>query len=303
MPGFFDEYAPYRVSLDAGKYRETIEGALHLLETFQRHYPQQLMPAHKGTPFYILGFAAFASHDYSGASLYFDAAVEEDLRTHPGRTDTAALLFMQLDDNGVPLLAQPLIGQIAETLDELTRDYNARPTPQACPITLADLRNHFLRPIITSDQPDLRTLVTAFISFVAEWPYRRRLMSLVSHGSREPFFMHLFRGCLLFESLLKGQTKVALTQTTLGKILRRDLKAQLLFQNDPDVGEVDFNVLVGGLHPNAAIEDTMNSAGKARNTLGHNIVWSTANLNPASYDLMFKNIAAACLHVISHLYR
>jgi hypothetical protein len=302
MPHFFDEYVPYRQFIDSRQYRDAVDGALHLMESVKQLAPQQFAVAHKGSPFYILGFAAFASHDYSTASLYFDAAVEEDLTNHPGRNDMAALLFMQLADNGVPLLAQSLVAQIAEDMNVLIRDYNARPTPQARPMTLNDLRNFFLTSIIKSNQRHERALVTALISFVAEWRYRRRLMELVAHGSREPFFLHLFRGCLLFESLLKHQPKKTLTKTTLGEILRQDLKAELHL-NNPDVREVDFNTIVAGMTANMNIEDTINSAGRARNTLGHNIVWATTALNTATYDLLVKNIAASCLHVISNLYR
>jgi hypothetical protein len=160
----------------------------------------------------------------------------------------------------------------------------------------------FLRPIIHSQHRQQRALVTALISFVAEWRYRRRLIALIEHGSREPFFLHLFRGGLLFESLLKAQEKKALTKSTLGDILRSDVCAELALIN-PDVRETDFNTIVAGLIANMGMEDTINSAGKARNTLGHNIVWATADLNATTYDMLVKNIAAACLHVVSKLYR
>jgi hypothetical protein len=163
-----------------------------------------------------MGFAAFASHDYSAASLFFDAAVEEDLVN--SRPDSPALLFMQLvsTDNKVTL-ADEIIAQVNEDLNLLIRDYNAR--ADAEPLTLNDLRVFFLHPIIHSPQRQQRALVTALISFVAEWRYRRRLIHVVEHGSCEPFFLHLLRGGLVFESLLKAQTKKALTNVTLGDII------------------------------------------------------------------------------------
>ena len=304
MPSFFlDSYAPYRPLLDAGQFRYCIEHALQLLNGLKELAPAEYQTAHKGTPFYIMGYAAFASHDYSTASLFFDAAVAEDLHNHPGEPQ-AAVLFMELSEilpDGTPVLGTEIVRQIKADIDILIADYNAR--PGARQVTLDELRTFFLRRIITSGQPHTRTLVTALISFIAEWRYRARLINLLEHGSREPFFLHLLRGCVLFESLLKEQTKKALTHDTLGRILQHDLLAELGIAN-VQVGADNFNNdVVAGLGPNMTIEATINSTAKARNTLGHNLVWMVTDLNAGTYDLLMKNIASACLHAISKLYR
>jgi hypothetical protein len=303
MPSFFlDTYAPYRPFLDAGQFRHCIETALQLLNGLKEFAPPEYQSAHKGTPFYVMGYAAFASHDYPTASLFFDAAVAEDLRNHPGEPQ-AAILFMELSEilpNGTPVLGTEIVAQITASANILIADYNAR--TGARQITLDELRTFFLRPIVTSGQPHTRTLVTALISFIAEWRYRATLINLFDSGSREPFFLHLLRGCVLFESLLKGQGKKALTRNTLGDILRFDLLTELGIAN-VQVGANDFNPIVAGLTQNMNIEDTINSTARARNTLGHNLVWMVADLNANTYDLLMKNIASACLHAISTLYR
>ena len=303
MPSFFlDSYAPYRPLLDSGQFRYCIEHALHLLNGLKEFAPSEYQTAHKGTPFYIMGYAAFASHDYPTASLFFDAAATEDLRNHPGEPQ-AAILFMELSDilpNGTPVLGTQIVNQITADANILIDDYNAR--PGARQVTLDELRTFFLRPIITSGQPHTRTLVTALISFIAEWRYRAQLISLFEHGSREPFFLHLLRGCVLFESLLKGQGKKTLTRNTLGDILRFDLLTELGIAN-VQVGANEFNPIVAGLTQNMSIEDTINSTARARNTLGHNLVWMVTDLNAGTYDLLMKTISCACLHAISKLYR
>jgi hypothetical protein len=296
----FDNYAPYRIFVDQGQFTLCINTALQLLELTKGVSDAGFRAAHKGTPFYVMGYAAFASHDYTAASLFFDAAVEEDLANHPQPANTPALSFMQLDPADNPTLAQQIIFDVNRDLAALISDYNGRAGAQV--LTLNDLRTFFLRPIIYSPDRQRRALVTALISFVAEWRYRERLMTVVEHGSREPFFLHLFRGCLLFESLLKAQTRKALTRRTLGDILRYDLRNELSLVA-PDVRETDFNNVVAALTANMDIEATINSTGKARNTLGHNIVWSTTNLNTMNYNTLVRNIAAACLHIISKLYR
>ena len=40
-----------------------------------------------------------------------------------------------------------------------------------------------------------------------------------------------------------------------------------------------------------------------RNTFGHNIVWQVPALNVGTYNVLVQNVASACLHAISTLYR
>jgi hypothetical protein len=150
MPSFFlDSYAPYRPFLDAGQFRHCIENALQLLNGLKEFAPPDYQTAHKGTPFYIMGYAAFASHDYPMASLFFDAAVAEDLRSHPGEPQ-AAVLFIELSDilpDGAPVLGTTIVAQVKAHIDILIADYNTR--TGARQVTLDELRTFFMRPIIT----------------------------------------------------------------------------------------------------------------------------------------------------------
>jgi hypothetical protein len=100
------------------------------LDGLKQFAPQEYQAAHKGTPFYVIGYAAFASHDYPTASLFFDAAVAEDLQNYPGRLDSPAILFMESSDNmpnGTPVLGTAIVTQIKADIDILIAEYNARP--------------------------------------------------------------------------------------------------------------------------------------------------------------------------------
>jgi hypothetical protein len=70
MSDFFDHIYPYRRHIDDQQYSLAIRGALELLESFRSSAPTQYANVHKGSPFYVLGYAAFASHDYPAASLF-----------------------------------------------------------------------------------------------------------------------------------------------------------------------------------------------------------------------------------------
>jgi hypothetical protein len=85
VPEYFEDHAPYRAFIDKLQNSRAIdEGLQFLADRRQEAGDAQYTADHKGTPSYILGYAAFASHDYPSASLYFDAAVAADLTYHAG---------------------------------------------------------------------------------------------------------------------------------------------------------------------------------------------------------------------------
>lgn len=301
MAEFLDVHAPYRPLIDTGNHTQAIETALTMLEAIQLGSPAAYDAEHKGTPFYIMGYAAFACHDYLSASLYFDAAVDSDMKYHVNKLDTAAMRFIQLlQTQSEPLLAQHIIDEIINTFSVLISDYNSRPL--AHNITMDDIRDKFIVKIIQNSQPEQRILITALISFVAEWPYRQRQMKLCSFGSREPFFMHLFRGCVLFESLLKVANGTPSSVTTLGKAITHHASNLGIATTNIDIRESDFDQILSSISVNMNIEQSIQACGRTRNTIGHNLTWSATHLNSTTYDLLIKNIASACLHAISRLY-
>jgi hypothetical protein len=143
MPEYFEQnFHEYRQHIDAGRNPRAVEAALDLLAKRKNTDPAQYSADHKGSPFYVLGYAAFASHDYPSASLYFDAAVAADLSYHRGNHNTSALRFMQLlTTQGEPLLARDIIAAMIVSTEKLLNDYNSRPGAQ--PITLGELEAYF----------------------------------------------------------------------------------------------------------------------------------------------------------------
>jgi len=301
VPEYFEQnFHKYRQYIDAEQNSKAVEAALDFLAERKAANSAQYTADHKGSPFYVLGYAAFASHDYPSASLYFDAAVAADLNYHRGNHNTAALRFMQLlTTEGEPLLARNIIAATIVSMEKLLDDYKNR--RDAHLITLGELRTRFLHKIITTGAAPERTLVTALLSFVAEWPYRAKQIELVEAGSREPFFLHILRGCVLFESLLKAAPGTPRLKT-LRPALQHHAAALAIKRANIDTSETDFNNVLGSLRPLMTMEDTINTCAKSRNTVGHNLVWATTDLTPQNYDLLVKNIAASCLHAISKLY-
>lgn len=192
-PPFFDQgqNQPYATFIQKRQFSDAINVGLALLDLRRRSKPTEYAADPKGTPFYILGIAAFASHDYQTATFLFDAAVSEDLRNYSGDPHKPALLFMRLDDTVPDQAARHVVDIIVAKLREAVNNYNNRPGSVA--LTDNNVRDHFLNHL---SRPNLRTLTTTFVSFLAEWDYRLQMIDLSEAGSKEPFFTHLFRGCL-----------------------------------------------------------------------------------------------------------
>jgi hypothetical protein len=282
----------------AGRFADSVDCCLTWLEEKRRTDPN----LHKGHRFYFLGIAAFASHDYQSATFFFDAAALEDLRDPEIAQDRPALLFMCLDDNRQEQAALEIVKLIVEKLRKAIDEYTTRPGKSA--LTHDDVRKHFLRHLVFGRENHRRTLATTFISFLAEWNYRSQMIDLCEAGSREPFFTHLFRGCLLFESLLKGSAEPQPDKRhpTLGDFLNDEHFKRLLGIEKIATSCDDFDALVRSLIENEPVPMAIQCAAQVRNTLGHNLVWATQSLDRKSYELLANNIASSCLHAISALY-
>src|SRR5262245_432724 len=92
---FFERTKPYLQFLHMGQFSQVVDVGLQLLNDI-RQSDRATYATHKGSPFYYLGIAAFASHDYQTATFFFDAAVAEDVRNYQRKEDTPARLFMRL---------------------------------------------------------------------------------------------------------------------------------------------------------------------------------------------------------------
>lgn len=298
---FFSRFAYYH----PGKPFETLESGEALLSKCKQLAPDAYNKLHKGTPFYWLAQAAFLVHDYETATFYIDAAVSEDLRKNVSDTSSPALLFYLLNDIDERQASLELVKLVRARIEKAIKDYNRRPDLNSAPLASPEIQKYFLVPSIVPGKEYLRTLVTAFISFFLEWDHKSGLIEIrVEQGTAEPFFTHLFKGCVLFESLLKANTKNTPTAKLLGSILG-ELKDDLGFAAKPNmtIGNFDFQTIVNSLSTDdntvyTAIERT----GRIRNTTGHNLGWQVL-LNRSAYDGLAAYVATSCLHSIACLYR
>lgn len=300
---FFEEQIPYGQLMQSRRFGDAGDEAIRLLSSVRAMSRSSYQRSHKGTPFYFLGICAFACHDYPTAAFFFDAAMDEDVKNQPDNLNTPAQLFFRLDTNNDKQAGLEIVRRAASTLESLIWRYNRFPGSKTS--SLIDLRQRFLAYAFDSNvDPSARRLVASLISFVLEFEHKFTMLELTESSTYEPFFTHLFRGCLLFESLLKENP----TKTPKGNTLRpviRDLKQELGLDRDIVTKVTRFEnvvALVKGRERNRPIEDAIEITCKTRNTLGHNTAWNARSLKSGTYLRLGEAIAGSILHAISSLY-
>lgn len=305
---FFGIFA-YVHELLKGNYSHALNQGTAILMKCRSIDERAYQQIHKGTPFYWLGTAAFLVNAHETAVFFYDAAVSEDIRAgaHPIYHPTPSLRFIQIEGEQPEQAARPLVQAMQARVEEIIIDYNNRPGRPGgiADINLDEIRKSFLSLAVSPGYEKWRTLATALISFCLEWDYRNTLIDLrTSPGTVEPFFLHLFKGCVLFESLLKGNPKQPLPPniSTLGQALKF-LHNYLNIPATVSIGNADFGTILKDLsHADNSIQTAIEVTGRIRNTVGHNLGWQV-QLDKLQYHRLFRMITSSCLHVIAQLYR
>jgi hypothetical protein len=286
-----------------GDHLSAFNSAVDILTDLKAMDIQAYGRIHKGTIFYFTAISAFLLHDFQTATFFFDAAASEDMKNGPN-SRTPALLFMILDAQNPNQAARDLTVIAENLLRTIVDGYNQ--CPDSVALTVDEVRQIFLEHAI-NDHREWRTLVTSWISFLLEWSHRFTILNLrVEEGTWEPFYFHLFKGCLLFESLLKSEPSGQVTENTLGTILNASTsyaRARLGITRLIHTGNATLSDVlrdVGTAAP--GIENDIEFAARLRNTVGHNLGWATT-INLSEYSLLARKVTNSCLHAISRLYR
>jgi hypothetical protein len=185
---------------------------LNLLDKCRNLASQDYLKIHKGSPFYWLAIAAFLMHDFQTAEFFLDATITEDIQwgANEDKNPTPAMSFILLEPGQLNPNAQKL-AQAAEAKLQLCFEYykSLAGKPTWLPdLSLPRLRLKFLHPALSRSNPSWRRLAVSLISFLLEWDFRNDLYPLrVTDGTFEPYYLHLLKGCVLFEGLLNENPK------------------------------------------------------------------------------------------------
>lgn len=302
----FWERFGYKLNFDTHNYSLAKQEIIYILHQCSDIDRDAYVKCHKGTPYYWLGTAAYLQNDYQTATFFFDAAVSEDLRidAHPINNPTPAIYFLTLEGEQPLQAAQQLVQDAQEKVKRASDFYNGLvgKAPGISDLTVEEIRKKFLIPGLDQNKPGWRTLVSAFITYFIEWESRNEFYDIrPGGGTSEPFFLHLFKGCVLFESLLRINPKRTPKGHNLGGLLD-NLSTELGIAPHPNIGGITFPELIANLESSDnRIETAILNSGRVRNTVGHDLGW-VAPMDKVEYQQLYLMIASSCLHVINCLY-
>jgi len=312
---FWNSYNPQPIELlKSHQYQMLRERMFQLLKTCKQIDQEAFEKIHKGHPYFFIGITSYRLGDYQTAISFFDAALSEDLRFEDEEERPTHLFFMLKGEE--PRNAARLETLYVETKVKRSIDYyndEITKNKDICNIDIQDMRDVFFEYVLNNkNDPGLRTLLTTFITFVVEWDFRNEHFDLgVRKGSSEPFLMHLSRGCVLFESLLK--------RNPFPKLKHEDQKKELgklitYYQNEMKVTlPGDFTSKKTGINTlgrllaelnkrREIIEDSILISYWLRNILGHSLAWED-RIDQEAYRKLYLTVVISCIHVINCLWR
>ena len=311
VTGFWNKYNHDPISLlNIRQYLLLRDRLFALLAACKRIDVDAFTKIHKGHPYYFIGITSYLMDDYQTAIYFFDAAVTEDINSgaDPINDPTPSTRFLMLEGEPDNQAAKELAKLAQTKVERALEHYHAKITknPIIPQLSLDDLRRDFIYYALTATKKTgLRTLVTAFITYCIEWDFRNDHFEYgVGKGTSEPFFLHLFRGCILFESLLKHNPKISLNNTLGGMLNEKQVRDRLAINHIQGKGRVYIlDDIFDELHRyNNTISNAVKITYVARNTLGHNLGWNKY-INQSQYQDLYFIIASSCLHVIACLWK
>lgn len=260
---------------------------------------------HKGTPFYFLAWTAFLLKDYEKAVFYMDAAIAEDMRLtdRPWTERPMGLILTLSERKDHP--AVKIVTEMRQLIESVINDFNS-----TCSENLSrdDFVNNFVVGLINKNK-NYRSIVSSLYSYIFEFNDRIKILELRSKegGTIEPILTHLFKGGLLFESVLKYLVSKYEWKITKGKKDKGKLPRTLgEFNNCEDFTNkfCKFSTSSNSLKDVVAkaidskMQTTFSTTAMIRNTTGHSLVWDDVFNDLNKYQLLYKQTVYSLCYLI-----
>jgi hypothetical protein len=277
---------------------ERFEDYEFLLQTLKNDDPSKYKEIHKGTPFYFLAWTAFDLKNYEKAVFYMDAAIAEDMRKDPlNWLSNPASKFLTLDHQGNQSANRITCILNTKVENEIQR-FNLISKNN---LNKDDFVNKFVKKLINNKNKSTHSIITAFYSYILEFDDRRKELELRSTegGSMEPVLTFLFKGGLIFESLLKylyPEKDDGSNCQTIGDVFKsKNFKDD--FNNTIKVGAKSLKDVVDDIKGNDAT-NVFEITSKLRNTTGHNLVWDDVFNDPNNFLKLYQQQINAIFYLI-----
>lgn len=271
---------------------------------------------HKGTPYYFLAWTAFEIRNFSKAVFYMDLALGEDIRKSnaPEKSQEDATREA-LNNPGGNLWkfipegpAARVIQQLKQLITRELQNYKNRTSEE---IKLDDFVNRFVIENIVQDAKN-RSLISSLYSYMTEADDLYETLKIRSQNlsSIEPLLNSLFKGGLIFESLLKtvADQKAWAVSARGGTVRRPSTLGEFSRCND---FLMLFGLSSGDFVTNApdlqttlsnANDDTLKTSfcttAQLRNTAGHDLRRDDIFQNNNDYTLLINKQMNAIFFVI-----
>jgi len=266
---------------------------------------------HKGVPYFFIGWYSFLLKQYDQSIFYLDASLAEDKKTHKKNDvwlHSGAANFFKLkanysgaynifNDRKLPDLILNLINKYNELCEEIDTK-----------ITLQEFTNKFVEKLIIEDNT---AIITTLYSFILEFEDIQEMIKLrsINGGTIEPMIIHLFKGAVIFETLIKRTNK-----RPDGKDFMV-LNGLFTHETSPFVSKYPEFTINGGhieqlneiLIPlindeySNFVSAAFNTVYKIRNSTAHNLSWDDVFIDD-NYEKMFLQIINSIFIVIQREY-
>lgn len=294
---FFEAYGPGNTLQVIERPFERFEDYELLLSIIKEDDPQKFAQIHKGTPYYFMGWLAFDLKNYERAVFYMDSAIAEDIRKDPtGWQNNPGNQFLTLSDDSQ--VAERMTKHLRELVDKELSRFNS--ISNLSEISLTDLIDKFI--LVLAKDADKHSIITALYSFILEFGDREKELQLRSSsgGSIEPALTYLFKGGLIFESLLKHlypNKDNGDPCKTLGEIYQTaNFKTDFL--QSVRTSSSSLQDIINSVNSNNDMQTAFNTASKIRNTTGHNLVWDDVFNNVDNFKTLYRQLLNAIFFII-----
>lgn len=262
--------------------------------------PKRYKRLHKGTEFFYMAWLAYDMRNYEQAVYYMDAAISEDVRNFPHKWKTMPASWFFFLETPPESVMPRTVQLIREGLRKEIARFNS--ISQLRPISMRDIIDKFVK--VTIDKKS--TIVTAYYTFLLEYEERYDELLLRSDcgGSMEPHLLHLFKGGLIFESLLKAVYPLPGNRPdsrTLAQIFKRhDFKRD--FPATLNTAANSLSKITNDIGDGISMQVAFNTTARLRNTSGHNLMWDDVFTEPANYQRLFEQEMNAIFYIILKKY-
>ena len=294
---FFVAWCPGNTTKIIDKPYERFRDYEIFLEIVRTDDPSKYEKIHKGTPFYFLAWTAFDLRNYEKAVFYMDAAISEDMRADTVNwINTPASQFLKLNPLGVQSAVR-ITEHLKNRIDAEIRRFNS--ISGLSPILIEDFVIKFVNKLIS--KKDNHSIITAFYSFILEFEDREKelLLRSTEGGSIEPVLTHLFKGGLIFESLLKYLYPLddrSNNCKTIGDIFKTN-SFKFDFPIKIKTGADTLTEVIIGISSND-VQTAFCTTSQLRNTAGHNLVWDDVFDNLSDLKKLYEQQVNAIFYLI-----